>query len=141
MYENFSYSVQPADTLMEECTMNKQGYYHNPPATQRTKTVTHPCDLLRLIWFAFVIYFDFNFDHEQMGLPPPLIVSQFRCDFFSPYHTRTEYIHATDEDHSHTQTQTRQNKSTDTLTFSKRPDIIVICFSKCVCLWGGGFKE
>lgn len=74
------YSRKTNSTSLEEATMNKQGYYHNHPQhRRRTKTVNHPRNLLRLIWFAFEIDFDFNFDHEQMGLPPPLTVSQFLC--------------------------------------------------------------
>lgn len=96
VWKCFLSSTAWRQTLTEEATMNKQGYYHNHPQhRRRTKTVNHPRNLLRLIWFAFEIDFDFNFDHEQMGLPPPLTVSLFlrfsgsRWLSFSVSHTHT----------------------------------------------------
>lgn len=66
--------------MVEEAIMNKHGHYHNRPQhRQRTKAVNHPRNLCRLIWFAFEIDFSYNFDQEQMGLPPPLTVSQSLC--------------------------------------------------------------
>ena len=107
-------------TIVDEAIMNKQGYYHHHPQhRQRTKTANHPRNLFRLIWFAFEIDFDFNFDQEQMGLPPPLTVSQslflrFSVIFFLLItHTCPEYIHTPDEDCAHTHT----NKAGSPQTF------------------------
>lgn len=109
VWKCFLFSSTCRQTLMDEATMNKQGYYHNPPQhRQRTKTVTHPCNLLRLTWFAFIIYFDFNFDHEQMGLPPPLTVSQFLrfavTFFLLITHAQSTFTQQTKTIHTHTHT-------------------------------------
>lgn len=130
VWKCFLSSTAWRQTLTEEATMNKQGYYHNHPQhRRRTKTVNHPRNLLRLIWFAFEIDFDFNFDHEQMGLPPPLTVSlflRFSVTFFLRItHAQSTFTQQTKTVHTHKQGR----KSTDTLTFPTRPDINLFFFS------------
>lgn len=94
--------------------MNKQCYNHNHPQhRQRTKTANHRRNLFRLIWFAFEIDFGFNFDQEQMGLPPPLTVSvsQVLRDFPSPYHTHTVHSHTSRRQYTRMYTQAESPRS------------------------------
>lgn len=84
--------------------MNKQGYFHNHPQhRQRTKAANHPRNHFRLIWCAFEKESGFNFDQEQMGLPPPLS--------FSFSYTHTQYIHTPDQGCPLTRTHNHGRKS------------------------------
>lgn len=47
----------------------------NQKTGPRTKKLNQPPFLWRLVWFVFENDFDINFDHEQMGPPPPLRLS------------------------------------------------------------------